>query len=111
MKAKEKDQEVIYNIISPKEMKIECMNMTFNIGYISGHSISEYDRIIEQNWVNEWKTTTDSSEIILEKLSKEETHQIKVNQIIKNIEYEIDNLKKMMIEYEIYRKPGKILHR
>lgn len=97
LKIKENDSEAFYNVVSPKEMRIECMNMTFDIGYISGHRFTEYERIIQNSWINEWKTTNDSSEIFLEKLTKEETLKIKVNQIIKNIEYELEELKKEVI--------------
>ena len=90
---KTQNYEFIYNIISSEEAKLDAMNIVYNIGYIKGKSITEYDRIIEKSWINEWKTVP-KAEFYLVKLSMEEVKKIKIKQIIKSIEYNLKELKK-----------------
>lgn len=89
------DYMFIYDIVSSEEAKLDAMSNIYNIGYLKGYTITEYNRIIDNSWINEWKTLKDCSEIYLEKLSREKVKKIKISNLIRNIEFNLNELKKI----------------
>lgn len=85
----------LYDVLSSKE----TMEQAKNIVYGTNGKISEYDRVIEKGYIRKWKIVGyfhTSSKIMLIRVSDQEIRQEKIDKIIMSLEYNIEELKKLI---------------
>ena len=96
LREKEDEPEALFDIRSSEELRSKALKTPIFIAYI-GVDISEYSRIIDQEYIRKW--TGDKSfgpdKIILEKVPIKEVNKIKFNRILRSIRYNLNELENL----------------
>lgn len=81
-----------YDVLSSEE----TMKQAKSITYGPNGEISEYDRVIEKGYIRKWEIRNYVLDIILVKVSEQEIRQSKIDKIMTSLEYNIEQLKKLI---------------
>ncbi len=88
------DPEAMYDIISSRELRNKARNSTILLAFY-GVEITEYNRVMEQPYIRDWKIRDSCDNLILEKISRKKANQIKFNRIIRSIRFNLKELEKI----------------